>query len=85
MNRKLNPHQREAKKTRRKWVTSIAYEVEGVPQHLAFGSVLVRGKSPEGVDANMEWCERKVRENGVGLGDREFLLFSQLATTSKAV
>lgn len=74
-----------AKKPRKKWVTAIAYEVAGVEQYKAFGSVLVRGKPPAGADANMRWMEKAVIENGVGLSKETALEFLELACTSMAV
>lgn len=71
-----------AKKPRRKWVTAIAYELEGVEKYKSFGSVVTKGKPPEGEEAYFEWVRNKVRSNGVGLSEIDDLMFTQLSTRS---
>lgn len=74
-----------AKKPRKKWVTSIAYELEGVNKAFAFGSVLVRGRPPANEGAYFTWICNKIRNEGVGLKDETDFVFTELATTSMAV
>ena len=75
---------KNASKPRGKWVTAIAYELEGVQRHKAFGVVLVQGKPPHGA-ANHEWLHQKVRLLGVGLQKEESLQFAELAASSRMV
>jgi len=74
-----------AKKPRKKWVTAIAYELEGVPKHLAFGSVITKGLPPKNQEAHFCWICNKLRNEGVGLKDVEGFSFLKLSTTSMAV
>ena len=74
-----------AKKPRRKWVTAIAYELEGVEKYKSFGSVMTKGKPPEGEDAYFEWIRKKVRREGVGLREIDDLMFVQLSTRSMVI
>lgn len=71
-----------AKKPRGKWVTAIAYELDGVDQYKAFGLVIVRGVPPSGVEANHEWFEKMIREHGVGLKNEAEFVFLQLSSSS---
>lgn len=74
-----------AKKPRGKWMTAIAYELDGEEKYLAFGAVIVRGCPPAGAMAFHDWICAKVREHGVGLSGKEEFTFLQLATTSRMV
>lgn len=74
-----------AKKPRKKWVTAIAYELDGVPRHLSFGSVVTKGLPPKNQEAYFCWICNKLRGEGVGLKGIDDLVFLELATTSMAV
>lgn len=74
-----------AKKPRGKWYTSIAYELDGVEKHKAFGAVLAKGQPPANAEAHHEWVREKLRESGVGLREVEKIIFLQLATTSHRI
>jgi len=74
-----------AKKLRGKWVTAIAYELDGIEQFKAFGSVIVRGSPPNGTEANHGWITKKVKEHGVGLQNEDTLVFLQLSASSLKV
>lgn len=80
--RKTAAVRENAKKPRGKWVTAIAYEIDGVDSYMAFGSIIVRGVPPANIEANQEWFEKKVREHGVGLKNIERLVFLQLSASS---
>jgi hypothetical protein len=74
-----------AKKPRGKWVTAIAYELDGIDKFKAFGSVIVRGSQPNGTEANHNWLTQKVKEHGVGLQNEDTLVFLQLSASSLKV
>lgn len=71
-----------AKKPRGKWVTAIAYEVDGIEKYKSLGLVIVRGTPPAGTEENFKWCEKKVVEHGVGLQNETMLVFLQLSVRS---
>ena len=74
---------KNASKPRGKWVTAIAYELDGVAAFKAFGSVIVRGAPPADPAKAHEWVRKALRENGVGLHGETVLDFRQLAVSSR--
>jgi len=82
---KATAARKNASKPRGRWVTAIAYEVAGVAQHIAFGSVIVFGKPPAEAMANHLWASEKIRAEGVGLRDVEEFEYMQLSMTSMKV
>ena len=82
---KAEAARKNATKPRGKWVTAIAYEVDGVARAVAFGSVIVCGKPPAEAMANHLWVGEKLRAEGVGLRYEEDFSFLQLSMTSMKV
>ena len=76
---------KNASKPRGKWVTAIAYELDGVPECVAFGAVIVAGKPPNEALANHEWACEKLRKHGAGLGRITDFVFRQLAMSGMLI
>lgn len=76
---------KNARKPRGKWVTAIAYELAGVKECIAFGSVITTGRAPTEALVNHEWVCKKLREEGVGLRNETVFEFKQLATTGMLI
>ena len=76
---------KNASKPRGRWVTAIAYELVGVKECIAFGSVITTGRAPAEALANHEWACKKLREEGVGLRNEAVFEFKQLAMTGMLI
>ena len=73
---------KNAAKPRGKWMTAIAYELDGVEKFKAFGVVLTSGRPPSGEEKNHDWLCDKVRKHGLGLQNVEVFQFLNLASSS---
>ena len=74
---------KNASKPRGKWVTAIAFELEGVEKHKAFGSVLAFGKPPSDAGEFHEWVCKQIAEQSIIHHGAKALSFLQLATSSR--
>ena len=80
---KAKAARKNASKPRGKWVTAIAFELEGVEKHKAFGVVLAKGKGPTNPVAFHDWVCRQIREHSIFHRGAETLSFAQLTTSGR--
>lgn len=82
---KASAARKNASKPRGRWVTAIAYDLDGIAKYKAFGSVIVFGKPPAEAMENHDWACSKIRAEGVGLREEMAFSFLQLSMTSMKV
>jgi hypothetical protein len=76
---------KNASKPRGKWVTAIAYQLDGVRAPFSFGCLLVDGKGPRGSQQFHDWVVECVRAEGVGLREVERIEFLELSTVARLI
>jgi hypothetical protein len=80
---KAKAARKNASKPRGKWVTAIAFELEGVEKHKAFGVVLAKGKGPTNAVEFHDWVCKQIREQSIIHRGAENLNFIHLATSGR--